>query len=192
MSTGAQSTTTATLDRLDTHHPRAEAPYTLDEPPPRVLGWLDQIGLWGNLGMSILGPVTAIYILQPYQLKAMSYVGAAAAVIVGTILGTLLVAAAAVPGAETGAPSMVLLRGLFGRRLSYLPTLVNVVQLVGWSVFEIVVIAAAAEQLLPWHAHRWPYVVVAGVFTIVLTIRPLGWVRVLRRYAIAAVTVTTI
>ena len=62
-----------------------------------------------------------------------------------------MVAAAAVPGAQTGAPSMVLLRGLFGRRLSYLPTLVNVVQLIGWSVFEIVVIAAAAEQLLPWH-----------------------------------------
>src|SRR5436305_8840930 len=137
--------------------------------------------------MSILGPVTAVFILQPATGGQMSYVAAALAIIVGTVLGTLLVAAAAVPGAETGAPSMVLLRGLFGRRLSYTPTLVNVVQLVGWSVFEIVVIAAAAEQLFPWRAHRWPYVVVAGVFTIVLTIRPLGWVRVLRRYAIAAV-----
>src|SRR3954468_6522594 len=183
---------TATVDRIDLPAPRNEAPYTLEEPPPRVLGWFDQIGLWGNLGMSILGPVTAIYILQPFQLNQMSFVGAAVAIIVGTVLGTLLVAAAAVPGAETGAPSMVLLRGLFGRRISYLPTFVNVVQLVGWSVFEIVVIAAAAEQLFPWRGHRWPYVVVAGVLTIVLTIRPLGWVRVLRRYAIAAVTVTTI
>ena len=183
---------TATVDRIDLPSPRAEAPLTLEQPPPRVLGWLDQIGLWGNLGMSILGPVTAIYILQPYQLKAMSYVGAAAAIIVGTILGTLLVAAAAVPGAETGAPSMVLLRGLFGRRLSYLPTLVNVVQLVGWSVFEIVVIAAAAEQLLPWHAHRWPYVVVGGVLTTLMAIRPLGVVRILRRYALVGVTLATI
>jgi putative hydroxymethylpyrimidine transporter CytX len=183
---------TATVDRIDVPSPRAEAPFTLDEPAPRVLGWFDQIGLWGNLGMSILGPVTAIYILQPYQLKAMSYVGAAAAIIVGTILGTILVAAAAVPGAETGAPSMVLLRGLFGRRLSYLPTLVNVVQLVGWSVFEIVVIAAAAEQLLPWDAHRWPYVVVGGVLTTLMAIRPLGVVRILRRYALVGVTLATI
>ncbi|HET7310290.1 MAG TPA: cytosine permease [Mycobacteriales bacterium] len=183
---------TATVDRTDLPAPRAEAPFTLEQPPPRVLGWLDQIGLWGNLGMSILGPVTAIYILQPYQLKAMSYVGAAVAIVVGTVLGTLLVAAAAVPGAETGAPSMVLLRGLFGRRLSYLPTLVNVVQLVGWSVFEIVVIAAAAEQLLPWHAHRWPYVVVGGVLTTLMAIRPLGVVRILRRYALALVTLSTI
>src|SRR5947209_9823420 len=154
-----------------------EAPLTLDQPPPRVLGWWDQIGLWGNLGMSILGPVTAIYILQPTPDSQMSYVGAGLAIIVGTILGTLLVAAMAVPGAQTGAPSMVLLRGLFGRRLSYLPTLVNVIQLVGWSVFEIVVIAAAAEQLLPWHAHRWPYVVIGGAVTTAMAIRPLGVVR---------------
>jgi nucleobase:cation symporter-1, NCS1 family len=183
---------TATAERISAPAPRAEAPLTLQEPPPKVLGWWDQIGLWGNLGMSILGPVTAIYILQPYGLAQMSYVAAGAAIIVGTVLGTVLIGAAAVPGAETGAPSMVLLRGLFGRRISYLPTFVNVVQLVGWSVFEIVVIAAAAEQLFPWRGHRWPYVAIAGLLTIVLTIRPLGWVRVLRRYAIAAVTITTI
>src|SRR3954468_4597746 len=183
---------TATVDRIDLPAPRAEAPLTLDQPPPRVLGWLDQIGLWGNLGMSILGPVTAIYVLQPYQLAPMSYVGAAVAIVVGMILGTLLIPAAAVPGAETGAPSMVLLRGLFGVRLSYLPTLVNVVQLVGWSVFEIVVISAAAEQLLPWDAHRWPYVVVAGAITTLMAIRPLGVVRILRRYALVLVTASTV
>src|SRR3954454_7793666 len=183
---------TATVERPVEPEEHLEAPLTLEQPPPRVLGWWDQIGLWGNLGMSILGPVTAIFILAPASGGQMSYVGAALAIIVGTILGTLLVAAAAVPGAQTGAPSMVLLRGLFGRRLSYLPTLVNVVQLVGWSVFEIVVISAAAEQLLPWKGHRWPYVVVAGVLTTLMAIRPLGVVRILRRYAIAAVTVVTI
>src|SRR5436309_1233272 len=183
---------TATVERPVQLEEHIEAPLTLEEPPPRVLGWWDQIGLWGNLGMSILGPVTAIYILQPTPQSQMSYVGAALAIIVGTLLGTLLVAAAAVPGAQTGAPSMVLLRGLFGRRLSYLPTLVNVVQLVGWSVFEIVVISAAAEQLLPWKDHRWPYVVVAGVLTTLMAIRPLGVVRILRRYALAAVTLVTI
>src|SRR3954462_8326387 len=184
---------TATVERPVQLEDHVEAPLTLEEPPPRVLGWWDQIGLWGNLGMSILGPVTAIWILQPATGGQMSYVGAGLAIIVGTILGTLLVAAGAVPGAQTGAPSMVLLRGLFGRRLSYLPTLVNVVQLIGWSVFEIVVISAAAEQLphMP-KDHRWPYVVVAGVLTTLMAIRPLGVVRILRRYALAAVTVVTI
>src|SRR3954464_13330040 len=184
---------TATVDRVDVPAQGNEAPFTLEEPAPRVLGWWDQIGLGGNLGMSILGPVTAIYILQPYQLAEMSLLAAATAIVVGTILGTLLVASAAVPGAQTGAPSMVLLRGLFGRRLSYLPTLVNVVQLIGWSVFETVPILAAAEPLphMP-KDRRWPYVVVAGVLTPLMAIRPLGVVRILRRYALAAVTLVTI
>src|SRR4051794_29224116 len=183
---------TATVDRVDLPAPRTEAPFTLEEPPPRVLGWFDQIGLWGNLGMSILGPVTAIYILQPFQLAQMSYLGAAVAIIVGTVFGTLLISAAAVPGAETGAPSMVLLRGLVGARLSYLPTTVNIVQLLGWAVFEIVVITQAAQQLLPWHGVRWPYVVIAGVLTTLMAIRPLGVVRILRRYALVLVALSTV
>jgi putative hydroxymethylpyrimidine transporter CytX len=172
--------------------PRAEAPLTLDEPPPRVLGFLDQMGLWANLGVSLLGPVGALGVLAPYGFSPLPLLGAGLAVIVGTVLGTLLVSAAAVPGAQTGAPSMVLLRGLFGTRVSYVPTVLNVLQLVGWGVFEIVVIAAAAKQLLPWHGPRWPYVVAAGALTTVLALRPLGFVRVLRRYALAAVVLSTI
>ncbi|HET6909560.1 MAG TPA: cytosine permease [Mycobacteriales bacterium] len=168
-----------------------EAPLTLDQPAPRVLGWFDQIGLWGNLGISLLGPVGAIAVLQPAGLPALSFAGAALAVVVGTLIGTAMVAVAAVPGAETGAPSMVLLRGLFGRRLSYLPTAVNIVQLVGWSVFEIVVITQAAQQLLHVHGYRWAFIVVAGLLTTAMTIRPLGAVRVLRRYALVLVTLST-
>jgi NCS1 family nucleobase:cation symporter-1 len=171
---------------------RGEVPLTLDEPAPKVLGWLDQIGLWGNLGVTLLAPVGASYILLVGVGGArLSFVGAGVAVVVGTIVGALMIAAAAVPGAQTGAPSMVLMRGLFGRRLSYLPTAINVVQLLGWTVFEIVVISSAARQVLAWHAHQWPYVVIAGLLTAVMTIRPLGAVRVLRRYALGAVVVTT-
>ncbi|HTW20913.1 MAG TPA: cytosine permease [Mycobacteriales bacterium] len=168
-----------------------EVPLTLDQPAPKVLGWLDQIGLWGNLGVTILAPVGAVSVLAPAGSPRLSFLAAGLAVIVGTGFGALLIAAAAVPGAQTGAPSMVLMRGLFGRRLSYLPTAVNVLQLLGWTVFEIVVIASAAQQLFPWHAHRWPYVVIAGGLTVAMTIRPLGVVRILRRYAIVAVTVVT-
>ncbi|HWC35607.1 MAG TPA: cytosine permease [Mycobacteriales bacterium] len=171
---------------------RGEAPLTLDQPAPKVLGWLDQIGLWGNLGVTLLAPVGAVFVLVPGGLPQLSFVAAGLAVVVGTVLGALLIGAAAVPGAQTGAPAMVLMRGLFGRRLSYLPTLVNLVQLLGWTVFEIVVISTAAEQLLPWDAHRWPYVLVAGALTAAMTIRPLGAVRILRRFALGAVVVTTI
>jgi nucleobase:cation symporter-1, NCS1 family len=182
---------TATLDS-PAAAPRAEVPLTLAEPAPRVLGWLDQVGLWGNLGVTILAPVGAVSVLAPViGGPRLSFLAAGVAVLVGTVFGSLLIAAAAVPGAQTGAPSMVLMRGLFGHRLSFLPTAINVAQLMGWTVFEIVVIASAAQQLLPWHAHRWPYVLIAGGLTAAMTIRPLGVVRVLRRYALGAVVVTT-
>jgi putative hydroxymethylpyrimidine transporter CytX len=183
---------TATVDSTARARVSAEAPLTLEEPAPKVLGWLDQIGLWGNLGVTLLAPVGASYVLLAGTgAGRLSFVGAGVAVVVGTVLGTLMIAAAAVPGAQTGAPSMVLMRGLFGRELSYLPTAINVLQLLGWTVFEIVVIASAAQQLFPWHTHRWPYVVIGGVLTAAMTIRPLGAVRILRRYALGAVVLTT-
>jgi len=104
------------------------------------------------------------------------------------VLGTLAVAAAAVPGARTGAPAMVLLRGLFGARLSYVPTLLNIVQCLGWATFELVTIATAAHIVMPWSPQKAD-VLVAGVITTVLCLRPLGWVRVIRRYVTVAVVV---
>ena len=170
--------------------PSTEAPLTLEQPPTRVLSFWDQVGLWGNLGVSLLGPPVAIFVLYPTD-TALSIVAALTAIVVGTVLGSLLLGLAAIPGAQTGAPSMVLMRGLFGRQLSALPTLLNVVQLVGWTVFEIVIISQAAAQLLPWET-RLPYVLIAGVLTTVMAIRPLGAVRMLRRYALIAVTIATV
>jgi nucleobase:cation symporter-1, NCS1 family len=155
---------------------------TLEDPQPRTLGFLDQTALWGNLGISLLGPVTAVVVVSP----GMSFVAALTAIVVGTVIGTAGLALASVAGARTGKPAMVLLRGLFGAKLSYLPTVLNVVQVLGWAIFEIVVISQAAAQLLPWHTH-WPYILVAGVLTTVMAIRPLGAVRLLRRYALIAV-----
>ena len=169
-----------------------EAPLTLEEPAPRVLGFTDQLGLWANLGVSLLGPVGALGVLVPFGFSPLSLTAAGLAVVVGTVLGTLLVATATIPGAQTGAPSMVLLRGLFGARASYVPTVMNCLQLVGWGVFEIVIIAKACQQLLPWHDARWVYVVVAGVLTTLMTLWPLSVVRVLRRYALAAVVLATV
>jgi putative hydroxymethylpyrimidine transporter CytX len=170
----------------------AEVPLTLDEPPPKVLGFFDQVGLWGNLGVSLLGFTGAMVVLQPIEGGAMLTLGAAvAATVVGTILGTLAVALASVPGSRTGAPAMVLLRGLFGARVSYVPTVLNILQLVGWGTFEIVIIASAAHQVAP-DLPGWSYKLMAGVITTLLALRPLGVIRVLRKYVTVAVAVVLV
>jgi nucleobase:cation symporter-1, NCS1 family len=173
---------------------RSEVGRTLAEPVPQALSTADQFGLWGNLGVSLLGFTGAMFVLQPYGsgTAELSLAAGLTAILVGTVLGTLPVALAAVQGARTGAPAMVLLRGLFGARLSYLPTVVNVVQCVGWGVFELVTISTAARTIGA-HFHvgipRWGYVLVAGGITALLTVRPLGAIRVLRKYAAIAVLI---
>jgi putative hydroxymethylpyrimidine transporter CytX len=163
---------------------------TLAEPVPQSLGLLDQFGLWGNLGVSLLGFTGAIFVLQPggAGTPELSLAAALTAIVAGTLLGTLVLALAGIPGAQTGAPAMVLLRGLFGARVSYLPTVLNVLQLFGWGMFELVTIATAAHAVAP-ALPRWGYVLIAGAATALLTIRPLGAIRVLRRYATGAVLV---
>jgi nucleobase:cation symporter-1, NCS1 family len=166
----------------------AEVPHTLLEESPRALRLVDQLGLWGNLGVSLLGFTGAIFLLVPIAEPGMSLGAALVALLIGTVLGTLGVAVAAIPGARTGAPSMVLLRGLFGTRPSYLPTVLNVFQLLGWTTFELVTIGTAMHQVAP-EIPRWTYVLGAGILTTLLALRPLGWIRVLRKYVTVAVLV---
>jgi putative hydroxymethylpyrimidine transporter CytX len=151
---------------------------------------LDQFGLWGNLGVSLLGFTAAIFVLQPAGTGTpeLSLAAALTAIVTGTVLGTVPLALAGVTGAQTGAPAMVLLRGLFGARLSYLPTALNILQCLGWGIFELVTIATAAHTVAP-ALPKTGYVLIAGVITGLLTIRPLGAIRVLRKYATGAVLI---
>ena len=169
---------------------RSEVAPTLADPVPQALSAFDQFGLWGNLGVSLLGFTGAIFVLQPggAGTPELSLAAALTAIVVGTLLGTVPLALAGLPGAQTGAPAMVLLRGLFGARLSYLPTVLNILQCLGWGVFELVTIATAAHTVAPALPKRG-YVLIAGMATALLTIRPLGAIRVLRKYATGAVLI---
>ena len=180
----------STAERGSAELGTAEAPYTLDEPAPRALRRIDQYGLWGNLGVSLLGFTGALFVLEPVA-GPMSLGAALVALLVGTVLGGLALGASAVPGAHTGAPAMVLLRGLFGTRPSYLPTLLNVVQLLGWSTFELVTIGTAMHQIAGG-VPRWAYILAAGALTTVLALRPLTWIRALRKYVTIAVVLALV
>ena len=168
----------------------SEVAHTLAEPVPKALSFVDQLGLWGNLGVSLLGFTGAIFVLQPggSGTPELSLAAALTAILLGTVLGTLPVALSGLPGTRTGAPAMVLLRGLFGTRLSYLPTALNMLQLLGWTVFELVTIATAAHTVAP-ALPRWGYILIAGVATALLSVRPLGAIRILRRYVTGAVVI---
>lgn len=161
---------------------RPEAPFVLDLAPARPLGLLDQIALWGNLGVSLFGPVTAAFVLAPSG-TPMSLAAAFTALVVGVLIGSAILGLAAVPGARTGAPAMVLMRGVFGRRGSTVPTVLNILQNIGWGTFEVVVIAEAASRLTD-QSLRPLWVVVAGAVATSMAIKPLGSVRALRKVVV--------
>ncbi|HEX2038547.1 MAG TPA: cytosine permease [Acidimicrobiales bacterium] len=172
---------------------RDEVPLTLvGAPPPRLLGLWDQTALWGNLGISLLLLVAAGFVLAPDPtLPPLSLTAALVAVVVGAVVGNMLLGLGAVPGAQTGAPAMVLLRGMFGRRGSWVPTAFNIVQNIGWATLEIWIIADAASRLTDGSL-RWVFTVAAGAIATFMAVRPLGVVRgYLKRIAVWAVLAST-
>jgi putative hydroxymethylpyrimidine transporter CytX len=171
-----------------------EAPLVLDleAPPPRPLGLLDQGVLWLSMGASLLIAAAAVFVLFPLPgSPPLSIAAAVTVVVVGVLAGSTLLSLAAGIGARTGAPAMAMLRGLLGRRTSYLPTTLNLFQCFGWAAVEIFVIAAVATALTgPGWRPFW--VVVAGVTATVMAVRPLGMVRLIRRYLGWLVLVSTV
>jgi nucleobase:cation symporter-1, NCS1 family len=157
------------------------------EPVPerlRVLGGVDLGLLWGNLGVSLL-VIVAGAVLVP----ALSLPAALLAVIVGCVVGNLMLAVAGAIGAQARVPAMVLMRAPLGERGSYLPTTINVVQCLGWTVFELLVIATAAaalsDELLGFEA-QWAWTLLFGAAALAMgLLGPIGVVRtVIRRVAV--------
>lgn len=155
---------------------RSEAPLVLTTDPPRNLSFLDQLAMWGNLGISLFGPLTGALIATTTGSVPLAIL----AIVVGCGLGALLLGGSAVFGATTGAPAMVSLRGLVGRRGSVVPTVLNIGQNVGWATMEIIVISTAAVAVIG-EAWRWPFVIMAGTVATLMAVRPLGSVRLLRK-----------
>ena len=123
----------------------SETPAWGIEPVPerlRVLGFLDTTLLWGNLSISLL-----VIVLGAFLVPYLSLRDALLAILVGAFVGSLLLGLAGMIGADGRVPGMVLLRAPFGHRGSYVPTVVNVVQNLGWSTFELLIISTAAAAL---------------------------------------------
>jgi putative hydroxymethylpyrimidine transporter CytX len=98
--------------------------------------------LWGDLAVSLLVMVAGALLVPGLGTKA-----ALLAIVVGTLLGTVLLSLAGIVGSDTGVPTMVTLRPSLGIRGSYGPTALNILQLVGWAALEIIIMAQAAQAL---------------------------------------------
>src|SRR6184192_1244747 len=155
-----------------------------------MLGTFDTTLLWTNLGVSLLVLVLPAYFDLSLQ-KALL------ATLVGGLVGNGMLAVAGLIGADGRVPTMVLQRAPLGRRGSYLATGLNIMQCLGWAIFELIVIATAAgllcDKLFGFKA-IWLWKLAFGALAAVLALLgPIGFVRrFVRKFAIWAVLASVV
>jgi nucleobase:cation symporter-1, NCS1 family len=86
-------------------------------------------------------------IVAAFLVPGLSVTQAIWAIVIGVVLGNLMLGYSGLIGAATGAPAMVLYRPSLGRRGSYAPTVLNVLQNIGWGAFELLIIGTAAAAV---------------------------------------------
>jgi NCS1 family nucleobase:cation symporter-1 len=164
------------------------------EPVPerlRVLGVLDGFLLWANLSVSLLVIVAGAFLVLPSADGglALSLPSAIGAICVAGVVGNVMLGLGGYIGADARVPQMVLLRAPLGHRGSYGPTVLNVVQCLGWSVFELIIIATGAsalsEHVFGFGGVAFWKILFGVVATLLALLGPIGFVRrYVRKFAV--------
>src|SRR3972149_4364840 len=102
----------------------------------RVLRPFDFAVLWGALAVSLLVMVAGTLLVPGLGTQQ-----ALLAIVIGTALGTALLALAGMVGTNTGVPTMVALRAPFGIRGSYAAPGLYILQLLGRAAPGVLLIA---------------------------------------------------
>jgi putative hydroxymethylpyrimidine transporter CytX len=143
-------------------------------PEHRRLKGLDFAVLWGDLSVGLLVLLTGALLVP-----ALGFREALLAIVVGSLLGCVPLALVGLAGAREGVPGMVLFRPVLGRRGSYLPSVLNVAQLVGWTGFEFWAMSLVARRMAP----GLPYEAWLGIVAVVCTALAAGGpILVVRRW----------
>ena len=113
----------------------------------RVFHWHEHASLWFSLGVGLL-----VIQIGAYLVPAVGSRDALFAIVLGSIVGSGLLAWTAKLGCDSGLSSAGLMGATFGSHFARLPVILNIVQLIGWTTFELVVMrdgtAAIGKQSL--------------------------------------------
>jgi putative hydroxymethylpyrimidine transporter CytX len=171
-----------------------DAPQWGIEPVParlRLLGTFDGFLLWANLSVSLLVIVAGAFLVLPSSQYGLGLTlpVALGAITAAAVVGNLMLGVGGLIGADAGVPTMVLQRAPLGRRGSYLPTGLNIAQCLGWSVFELIVIATGAsalsEQVLGFGGTAFWKILFGVIATGLAFLGPVGFVRrYVRKFAV--------
>mgnify|MGYP005805630807 CR=1 FL=1 len=121
----------------------------------RLFGWRDHAALWLSLGVGLL-----VIQVGAYLVPALGAQAALAVIVAGSVLGAGLLAWTARIGCDSGLSSAGLMHATYGSHFARLPVLLNIVQLIGWTTFELVIMrdgtVAIARQSGHFAGDTWP------------------------------------
>jgi nucleobase:cation symporter-1, NCS1 family len=167
-------------ERLERALEREAPSWGIRPVPPehrRLSGW-DFGVLWGDLSIGLLVLLTGALLVP-----ALGFPKALAAIAVGSAVGCIPLALVGLAGAREGVPGMVLFRPVLGVEGSYLPSVLNIVQLVGWTGFEFWAMASVADRMSLRLFHASSYWLWLAVVAVVCSVLALGGpILVVRRW----------
>ncbi len=140
--------------------------------------------IWFGAGVSIAEILTGTY------LAPLGFGKGLAAIIVGHIIGCVLLFLAGLIGGRTRRSAMETVKMSFGEKGSLLFSVLNVLQLVGWTAIMIYDGALAAGGI--WNPGRWVWCLVIGgliLLWILIGIQNLGKVNTVAMVALSILTV---
>jgi len=109
----------------------------------RVFSGFSQASLWFSLGVGLL-----VMQVGAYLVPAVGTRDAMLAIVIGSIVGAGLLAWTAKIGCDSGLSSAGLMHSVYGSAFARLPVLLNIVQLVGWTTFELVVMREGTQAIV--------------------------------------------
>jgi NCS1 family nucleobase:cation symporter-1 len=109
----------------------------------RVFHFHEHAALWFSLGTGLL-----VMQIGAYLVPAVGTQDALIAIVLGSLIGAGLLAWTARLGCQTGLASAGLMHATYGSAFARLPVLLNIVQLVGWTTFELVIMQEGTVAIL--------------------------------------------
>ena len=147
----------------------------------RNLGGMDFFLLWAGAAVS-LAEIWAGGLLIP-----LGFLTGFLVILVGHIIGNTPLALGGIIGTRLGIPTMVAVRPSFGIRGSYFATVLNLVQLVGWTGVMLWIGGQAAQAVWPFPVFGFRgWVVIAGLATTLWAILGHRYWKWLHRIAVTA------
>ena len=116
---------------MSTPHNNALTPVAEND---RLFHWHEHASLWFSLGVGLL-----VIQIGAYLVPSVGSRDAMIAILLGSVVGSGLLAWTAKLGCDSGLSSAGLMCATFGSHFARLPVILNIVQLIGWTTFELVV-----------------------------------------------------